>query len=63
MNNSNNSPNSVKRRESRDETMKDLYCETYICVCYKIFRYLKDIFVYIGEKYIMGDIFNFDLRF
>ena len=39
MNNSNNSPNSGKRGKSRDETIQDLFCETYICVCY-IYLYI-----------------------
>ena len=63
MNNSNNSPNSGKRGKSRDETIQDLFCETYICVCYNIFIYLKDIFVYTEERYIMRYIFTFDLQF
>ena len=51
MNNSNNSPNLGKGGKSRDETMQDLYCEMYICACYKIFIYL--IYLYTLERYIM----------
>ena len=45
--------NSSKRGNSRDETMGDLYCETYICLCYNIFIYLKEIFLHTGQRYVI----------
>ena len=37
--------------------------QIFMSVTVYILIYLKDIFVYNGERYIKRDIFTFDLRF
>ena len=41
-----------------------IYIVKHVCVCYSIFIYLKDMFIFVcTEEDIMLDIFTSDLQF